>query len=508
VTLTVRELLAAPNLRLELLVAADLGREIRWIHTTEMPDPAPYLEGHEVVLTGGVWYWSGMPPAAFVDGLRKVEVAAIGFGVNVLVPECPGELVDACRDAGISLFLVPSDVPFMAIAHAFVQRFLEDRERPLSDAIRRNERLTKVMVERRGIEGLLSVLRADLHRDAAVVSTSGRVLGGSSPPATANAIVGLLAAQARRAAPGKSAANRPVDVAGVTAFPVVTDTARLAYLLLEGPRASLTIRERAVVDQVVAFVAVDLQRHLAIKESERRFVAELFDVLPAGEEQATAIAARLSAFDLPPDGEYVGLVCDAENRDDALVAAEAAFEALGLRGLAAVKGLDLVGIVEFQDGQISLSDLASRMLEALGPRTAVGVGTAASGAAGLRRTLIEARQTRAFAQKSPDVRAAVYTQIGSHALLLAAQDESVLNVFRNSLIDPLALHDQRRHTDLVSTLDVFLGSGGKYRATADALHIHVNTLRLRLARIEELTGRRLEKMEDRVDFFLALRATT
>jgi sugar diacid utilization regulator len=36
--------------------------------------------------------------------------------------------------------------------------------------------------------------------------------------------------------------------------------------------------------------------------------------------------------------------------------------------------------------------------------------------------------------------------------------------------------------------------------------VHVNTLRHRLARVERLTGRSLSSMEDRVDFFIALRA--
>jgi PucR family transcriptional regulator, purine catabolism regulatory protein len=57
----------------------------------------------------------------------------------------------------------------------------------------------------------------------------------------------------------------------------------------------------------------------------------------------------------------------------------------------------------------------------------------------------------------------------------------------------------------VHTLEPFLRSGGQWQATAGALTIHVNTLRHRLKRVEELTGRSLQRMEDRVDFFLALR---
>jgi DNA-binding PucR family transcriptional regulator len=64
----------------------------------------------------------------------------------------------------------------------------------------------------------------------------------------------------------------------------------------------------------------------------------------------------------------------------------------------------------------------------------------------------------------------------------------------------------RRHTQLVATLDAFLASGGRWQQTADLLHIHVNTLRHRLTRVEKLTGRSLDSMDDRVDFYIALHA--
>jgi DNA-binding PucR family transcriptional regulator len=56
------------------------------------------------------------------------------------------------------------------------------------------------------------------------------------------------------------------------------------------------------------------------------------------------------------------------------------------------------------------------------------------------------------------------------------------------------------------TLRAFLAADGHYQQTAAALHVHVKTLRLRLARIEQLTGRDMSRLEDRVDFYLALSA--
>ena len=49
-------------------------------------------------------------------------------------------------------------------------------------------------------------------------------------------------------------------------------------------------------------------------------------------------------------------------------------------------------------------------------------------------------------------------------------------------------------------------TSGSWSRTAEALHLHVNTVRYRIGRVEELTGRDLSSLEDRVDVFLALRS--
>jgi DNA-binding PucR family transcriptional regulator len=67
-------------------------------------------------------------------------------------------------------------------------------------------------------------------------------------------------------------------------------------------------------------------------------------------------------------------------------------------------------------------------------------------------------------------------------------------------------HDAGRGGELEATLRAFLDHDGHWSATAGALHIHVNTLRNRLARVAELTGRDVSRTADRVDLFLALRA--
>jgi purine catabolism regulator len=82
----------------------------------------------------------------------------------------------------------------------------------------------------------------------------------------------------------------------------------------------------------------------------------------------------------------------------------------------------------------------------------------------------------------------------------------VLDAFRESLLAPMEEYDAAHGAALVATLRTFLETGGRWQDTADLLHVHVNTLRNRLERVESLTDRRLDSTPDRVDLWLALQA--
>lgn len=492
-SLTVGELVTRQKLRLELLVAGDLDREIRWIHSSDMPDPAPYLRGGEVVLTAGIWYWHGVAPSTFAAGLGHANAAALGFGTSPLVSEVPAELVDACEEWGLTLFRVPEGVAFIEIAEEFVEAQHRDRERPLLDSLDRSGQFLYTLQAGGGLSGLLRILAPFLGRGVAIVQRGrGAVVAGGSLPAdlvaSAEAVIGTCASA--------------MDLGGATAFPVPIASSD-AVLVIDGALSDLTVIERSTIDQALAFVAIELQRARAVSESELRYAGELFDLLAVGEGQYPAVAARLRTFGLDLDKPLVAVCCESTDADASLLTAVAYLRETQRRGTLAVKATQLLGLIEIDRGD-DLAELARELHDALEPDSAVGIGAVAEEVSGLARSVVEARHACRFARRRQDVGYATHETLASHALLLAVQDDRMLEAFRDILMRPLEEHDARRGTELVKTLDSFLRSGGKYQDTADALHVHVNTLRLRLARIETLTGRDLNSMDDRVDLWIAL----
>jgi len=83
--------------------------------------------------------------------------------------------------------------------------------------------------------------------------------------------------------------------------------------------------------------------------------------------------------------------------------------------------------------------------------------------------------------------------VGQHELaiystLFETHDRASLASFLEATIGPLLSHDQKRGSDLAATLLAWFDCNQNARTTAQRMRIHVNTVRQRLATIEDLLG--------------------
>jgi DNA-binding PucR family transcriptional regulator len=73
------------------------------------------------------------------------------------------------------------------------------------------------------------------------------------------------------------------------------------------------------------------------------------------------------------------------------------------------------------------------------------------------------------------------------------------------VLGPLLEHDRAHRAELLTTLRAYLDCSGSWARCAERMHLHVNTLRYRVERIEALTGRDLRRLDDQIDLLTALR---
>ena len=100
---------------------------------------------------------------------------------------------------------------------------------------------------------------------------------------------------------------------------------------------------------------------------------------------------------------------------------------------------------------------------------------------------------------------ATYRDLGSFQLLLSLQDDDALRLFCDSILAPIEESEGAYGGELMRSLEAFIECNGQWERAAKALFCHRHTLRYRIRRVEELTGRSLDSARDRIDFWLALR---
>jgi len=133
----------------------------------------------------------------------------------------------------------------------------------------------------------------------------------------------------------------------------------------------------------------------------------------------------------------------------------------------------------------------------------VAFGDVVKGVAGFRLTHQQAiaAQGVALAGGSPPY-VVTYAEVAPVAMMLGSAD--LLRAWVLSTLGQLATDDEH-HARLRDTLLVFLDTGGSYKATAERLLLHKNSVQYRIRKAEETLGRPVG--DSRHDLELALRAS-
>ncbi|WP_040743684.1 PucR family transcriptional regulator [Nocardia tenerifensis] len=490
-----RSLLTIAELGFELLCGAEnQDRFVRWVITTDLLDPGRYLSGGELVLTGLHWRHGAADSEAFVSALAGAGVAGVVAG-QARYGGVPQDVVEACRRHRMPLFTVPVNVSFSVVTEHINRGFAIGRAADLSAALHRNREL----VADGGLGSVLALLERDFGLRCWVMTSTGRLVAGSGTPPAA-ALDTFLRAR-----------NLPVvlrDAVPYTVFAV--DGPRFAraadwLLIFEGDRAEWPEERRAIVADLAAVVSLERARPDDERRVEVRLARELVEQI-AGGARGSETAVRLDLTGLGTADSYLAVAATIDL--DALRPRE-------LRGLlreilhgtpCAVGSVDSEAIALLPADADPVGNIR-RTVATLTPglhgsRLAVGVSAAVE-QADLRIAVEQARVACRSAVTGPNSVVA-HEDLTARTLLLASVPDDVRLLFQVRLLHPLRAYDRLNRTDLVHTLEKFLEVSGAWTRCAELLHIHVGTLRNRIQRIEELTGRDLSRLEDRANFVLAL----
>jgi DNA-binding PucR family transcriptional regulator len=351
------------------------GRHVRWVHSTELLDPTPWLRGGELLLTTGLQLDSAKTQRELVERLAEHKIGGLGFGTGFAHKRLPAALLSEARRRSFPLFEVPYELPFIAITERVFAQLLDERYE---------------MLQR---------------------SMAGDVL--------ADALTGRLYPEELQTR------LRP--------FGIGEQAAVLAFVAPD-PTVAAPLVERALAREPIAGSLVAIRGGL------------LCAVVDAGGDLDPLALARRVRGEL---AARVGEVRASASR------------------VASTHSLRL----SFHEARCALE--AVRLQDGNGNGSAEVVAS--------------------------------YADLGAFQLLLSLQDDDALLSYCRGVLGPVEAGEGEYGDELLRSLDVFIEHNGHWEKAANALYCHRHTLRYRIRRVEQLTGRDFSNARDRIEFWLALR---
>jgi PAS domain S-box-containing protein len=350
-----------------------------------------------------------------------------------------------------------------------------------------------------GVSGIASVLHDRTGCKVLIHDSAGGILATAGYGAVAripkNRIVGgrLDSLHAVR--------ERHGDCWTATACP---DRTLLGKISVFDPVGDLSEGDLLALEQATSILAAELLHLQAVTNAEASRFGEFATELLEGcsFEQLSAHARILDynldqthqaiAFQSPPTGE---------NRIEVV---ERVARNLGVRTPLVTSRLDRTILILPEE--LSWESLAAALSVAFGTSTPIGVGGKYQ-LEEVRRSLAEA----IFALElgtvfQSDIPVTTFGDLGVWRILVDSNEPSKLREFVYEWIGALIDYDKLHGSELIKSLTQYLKESCATEATAKSLYIHRNTLRYRLSKVAQITGRDLGDADQRFQLELACRA--
>jgi purine catabolism regulator len=502
VSVDLEQLLAESELGLDLIAgAAGLATRgpIRWAHISEIPDPTPWLEGGEILLTTGLAVKdSPQLQRQLIAGLERHGCAAVGFGLGIWLDRVPPAMVAEADQRSLPLFTVPYEVPFIAITKYVSSRVFATHYAGLRRALDLHRRVLGVVTSSGGLRDVLvETVRAVGDVDAVIFDSFGHVLARAGDGAHVSDHARLW-----RALPTVTGIRTQLTVAervaAVTPLRAAADVQAIMVVVSAQP---LDEARHLLVEQGAAAATVTLSRGLTARKARRAVVAELLDDVLEGRASRRRLAHRLEQLGVDPDERYhvLTILPDRPNRMAVLAGMLEDMTAAGTR--AAVGTADGVIHAIVQPGDVEVAATLAAAARARGlPPPRIGRSREQHHIDGLAVSL---RESIVAAERS-DGGIVDISDLGVNGLLAGVDTDAAADAFLTQMLGPVLAHDESGDGALTETVRAYLAAGCRPGPAAEHLNVHRHTLSYRLDRVADLTGRDPRSGEHLLAYGMAL----
>ncbi|MET3950748.1 PucR family transcriptional regulator ligand-binding domain-containing protein [Arthrobacter sp. UYEF36] len=466
--------------------------QLRWIHSSEILDIAPLLEGGELLLTGGeaLALASEEQRITYIRQLAERGVAALAIETGVALPSLPSSMVSAAEAAGLPLIELRKVVPFVSVMQAINSSLVSESVSQLRRADEASHAMAVELAHGGSLDRILAVLAGITHAEVTLASLTGAALASAMPEhaETADDAAGSTAESAPAPQEHTRLIHIDVPVRGILA----------AQLLLRVPAGEDENLARTAGKRSVDILTLAMLQRMSPGLREVAGAA-LIRAIDSG-SQPWRLQHLASAAGIPVSTPLVALVVRSDISQQLRTSVEQHLARAAQSHATYVDNAELLAVASLA-GDAS-EESRQRLLMGLSELPAMAgtlaaVGPLVAGISDASWSLSEAKLTLELAASAEHAHPGIG---GPHGSLIDAEAFAVERLAVQSL-DPdqqrnfvrrqlgvLLDHDAQRNSRLLDTLATWLDCGCNTAHAARELHLERQSMHQRLRRIFELCG--------------------
>ncbi|MDI3213738.1 PucR family transcriptional regulator ligand-binding domain-containing protein [Arthrobacter sp. AL12] len=466
------------------------GTQLRWIHSSEILDIAPLLDGGELLLTGGeaLAHVSEERQIMYVRQLAERGVAALAIETGVTLPSLPSAMVSAAEAAGLPLIELRKVVPFVGVMQAINSKLVSESVAQLRRADEASHAMAVELAHGGNLDRILAVLAGIINSEVTLVSLAGATLASASPGVAGEESDDEIAGSVPAGQVHARLIHIDVPVRGIPA----------AHLVLRVPAHGDENLARTAGKRSVDILALAMLQRMSPGLREVAGAA-LIRAVDSG-SQPWRLQQLASAAGIPASVPLVAMVVRSDTSQQLRTSVEQLLARAAHAHATYVDNAELLAVANLGGGNPdeSRQKLIAGLLElpALA-RTLAAVGPWVAGVSDAPWSLSEAKLTLELAasreQSRSETGGAHHPVVDAEAfaverLAVQSLDPYQRRNFVRQQLGSLLDHDARRNSRLRETLETWLDCGCNTAQAARELHLERQSMHQRLRRIFELCG--------------------
>lgn len=457
-----------------------LDRTVRRANVATTPEDLRRAGAHELIVTNVDALldlgegWDGL-----IGRLDAAKIAALAVRLEEAAP-LPDELLAAADQVGVPIIAFPRARDLAEVTNAVLDALLEAQGQRLERFIDIHQRFAPIVLSGGGASEIATALHSILQCPISVTDAEGRRI---------------------IAVPSQAGDDADLERSKCARQPIVGGDHYYGEIIALVPDSSLDDDGRLALERAASALAVRMAHATAAAAEHERFAATSLEELIAGHAGGMADVterARSFGWDLTRPRAVLLASIDPPTEADTLYAtlatiAAAARATLGGEAIVWTRSTTIAAlVVPDTDLPTERRALADRLRHELDKRVhsatiSIGVGRAVDDPTKLRTSYLEASRAVEVGRWAKGRHVTeVFDQLGLERLLASTPADDLAEFVEHS-IGRLIDHDHEHGADLVATLGMWLETRNVAEA-ARRMHVHYNTFKNRLDRVETILG--------------------